>query len=1307
MNISANRKIYTYGNIMEDFKILGEAEQRDSVVLENVTAPIIIDEKFEGYLLNLLLSDTHDIKFSIKKVKLFTDIIRSIPGTVSNQSVTRDEDHQTNMPFNIYKIVACKSITYDDLYKDDVSEIRQYMPLSQFLQNWETLAKSKDILARTRIAAAFKPFFPDRSDESLSSQYLVKDEHCYCKYKGMPDDELFLKRCLGLPDPDEVVIPGYVILKNNSLHRKLSNIPVFDVDKYIDAILQLKQGNTVKVIKADGSITDGLLKQVSNKVITVEIRQESDYIFDFDIKNLNNNENFIYPKYWTDEQVLFYKGLIYNQTIACLSSKQSDNLPKMLTPSIDDFITLKSNEINTNYITNYSELSDWLKIYGFDIEKLKTNEYKSLFEHVKNVVDQLKNDTIKSSINELPVKIISKTNELNNINFYNNFTKQNNDLGYLEYKFEGKSIDSEYERFSFLSRSPDYGIVYVLSNLLSHVSKTVDESDKTTIEKHINDISNKKIKLPETPKPDLGQMPNISDRPFDIGDLYKSAEMGKFSEGTEVTIYQFPNSKNFQLSKGGIWMQKNPKMTVDPFFKDAMQFETDINALDIKKEIIQNKKTLQENIKNKIINLEKHLQAKSDKLEVPRKTTFISKERVDLIADMSEEDITNFMDNPLYYKVLDDEDSIIQQDTTKEEHVNFNAEYASEFLEASLIGLSQDGYNFLCNNLEFYNGIDALRSDLQKELQKILATQKAIEEKLSDTKTTLLQSKIKTKLEEKKEELVWDHKKKSLLITAAILSILMTISSNFITSNLLTLNPKCVMEAKNKTKDDPLQSSIYYMSCIAVTQIKLSDEDTKSTESMIRDYIDLILSDKEYLEKQIKEAKLEALEIFKQDNLTANTKTKKDIGDINKYITLFNDRVITDKKISVNDNKKGIAYDIINSEILKKIINNIPSVDDQDTIAPTCLLKTKHVETKNIKTNEILIGQYEIIALSGETSQETKYPSPPEILTCISKPESHGEEKWLNILDNETQSALSVVKARMSNAGISNFKIFSDIMENIPAQSLYLFYKTNVVGIMSKIAFDYRIDHSNIRNKVFLDRDIKITLSKIIDNEAETILLSEIRKLSLNRLESFKNYLKHIIQASCVSGKEWMDYIIKKDINILHQISTSLITRTILAVSNITDGNKTYAIEKMCSTIIDPMQQIHEQLLKAKNALFMYFMNQLVIKSNLSHIDIDTIKISKQQARIERDEDITKKMDVMDNELRSQITQMKQMGYEEWRNLVEEVTPEELDELGRDEIDDQFQDDSTSEKPQVSKEDEEAYEDNDNDDVFDDNDNDG
>ena len=108
-------------------------------------------------------------------------------------------------------LLAVRFVRHDDVSKNDPG----YMPLQTLLHNWGRAQRAREGLTMSaRISALTRPWVPDsgavNSGADGARMWMTEDDReCWMRDKHDPKT-MCLKRVLGLPDPDEGVLLGYV-----------------------------------------------------------------------------------------------------------------------------------------------------------------------------------------------------------------------------------------------------------------------------------------------------------------------------------------------------------------------------------------------------------------------------------------------------------------------------------------------------------------------------------------------------------------------------------------------------------------------------------------------------------------------------------------------------------------------------------------------------------------------------------------------------------------------------------------------------------------------------------------------------------------------------------------------------------------------------------------------------------------------------------------------------------------------------------------------------------------------------------------
>ena len=104
-------------------------------------------------------------------------------------------------------LLAVRFVRHDDVSKNDAG----YQPLSALLHAWGRAQRAREGLTMSaRISALTRPWVADGGAVNSGSMWMTEaDRECWMRDKHDPKT-MCLKRVLGLPDPDEGVLLGYV-----------------------------------------------------------------------------------------------------------------------------------------------------------------------------------------------------------------------------------------------------------------------------------------------------------------------------------------------------------------------------------------------------------------------------------------------------------------------------------------------------------------------------------------------------------------------------------------------------------------------------------------------------------------------------------------------------------------------------------------------------------------------------------------------------------------------------------------------------------------------------------------------------------------------------------------------------------------------------------------------------------------------------------------------------------------------------------------------------------------------------------------
>lgn len=1157
---------------------------------------------------------------------------------------------------SIHKLIVCKGITHDDMFKDDHDEgSRQYVPISSFLNMWGDLNKSHDVLARRKLANAFRPFLVDRSDETLSLMYLDSDQHCYCKYKGGSTDDVFIRRCIGMPDPDEVALEGFVVLRDAKSQISLSNLGTFDVSAYMRSLKSLKPGDRVTLFDQDPR--QGVVIEVAPDGTTADVqvdknkdpvRVELDRPDNVPISTLAHE----FDPVW-----------VFTRDMFAIASdpKHRDVLGGMLRPKIGQVMKQVLMSIKDANVCNLEDLRDHLwKRFGYDLDSLHTDHMLTIQRAVL--------DNVSKKPPEAAAKTITK-----------NKTVPELEWGAFVREVESTMPDQPYERFVKLTRRGDYG--------LAHVIETSQRLKQAFVPKD-SDVSSASNNSKFTVEDAKDDAPSESGRPFNVYDLY--GDRGNMTWGSNVTVKTYRSALQYQ-KVSDTWMPSVTGPITDEVIAAsyaireravALLESTVSGAIDSGSEAFHDELLLHSKAQPQL----------GRRLDVFRAVVHTgSHGPVGLAPDQSSvkdqldmdlDEIFNNMDNPLYYMAIKEEVTPKEQD--QEEDI------IGDVSQACQVQLTHEGRQFIRDNLDFYNNTDVLRQELQIQLQKLQDTQVVAEQKMTSGKKGLIdivREKVRAKMIMTEQSLTSEHRRKSCLICLALIAILMVADAEQFASDLAQVDPGCVLRAKGKMS--ALDATKRYVECIAESM-------NLSSHSAISDYVELLLRDKPDLMAKCAAAKSPPWQalvdeqseepVVVEESKRAHSKNRSSSNSASKYVSLLSGllskqhQMATKYSLTALGGRDGgsmasaIGRD---HKEMSKVMDLLQTDQSRSkstgsTCQGTTVMRRQddddlvHAKATGDRKNQ---NKGTIAALPSWTQvkdneEDMKHNAAtdvtPPVLACGGE-KGKGEDLYQNALAD-----IKVIQDWLTAAGHSYSSLLLEVINGMSGHALHGYNQGCLMTTLSRLVYGFDTDATGgfATKKQFLGRGERSSIASNTVADPDIAIVTEVRSACGKDFDIMRDPLQGILIT--MRGDDvslWTDVRVQDGGDAaLHDVSTSIVARTLVALARIDfSSHKSPDVEALCRLSSASFRFALDESPKAnvegaRSKLLEYFVRQLFVRARHGTVDMDDLRVSRQDARVVRDRDILKKMDVMDNELRSQVTQLKNMGLADWRGLVADLT---------------------------------------------------
>lgn len=753
----------------EDFKILGDVP---AVVM---TSP----SRLEGHLAGLFSQTVSDERTLKQRARTAASLFSTDDAAV---------------PPGMYKVLSGKRVTLDPLYKNDRSPALAYTSQGAFLSSWEALSKSKDPLAGVRRAALLRPFASTANANSVGSEYLPSDEHCYLRYSG--EDALHLFRCFGSANddvqPDAVNIMGYAAL--SGLERVVESPATLDVDALSAALSKLKKG-------------DALVDASGKRVVATDAM----------LQHPLTGPVWTYPASWPASHRLDAK-----QRPVVLTSASPRALLALLTPSVDAFPT---------DATSLEDLGAWLLRCG---KSRLTAADEAVLQTVlrANVDAAIKAAEAKVGDAARPRRVPGTYGP-----FFRRFAAVAPDF----------PLEAAYERLAKLVRGPDQGRLYLLSEVRERILGLPPPPKGLATALQSTQAALDKVPPPPSPPPQAKADTDDSG-PRNLQGLYVASDAGQYADGAIVTLRQYGRTTTYRLSKD-VWVPEFPAPALDVDIGERAAMAATVAALRAR---VDGDKSKSGNIARLDRDLEAAQSWKGNDDSVPRPLEVYESKAPPKVAGFylaptEDPDADQFTtaDNPLFYKADDPFDWDGVADTLVPQESDDHLETLHRIVRATNLELTAEGMQWMRDNLEFYNSAAVFRRGLQRELSKLSGTQEALERSAgwasaSKEKQRVLVGRIRTMMAEKSASARMEFRSKSLLVAGALQALLLVTSSPLLDGSPLSLNPLCTIP----TDGDTLRKAVGYVVCCLHTSGSSSGETKERVQQGVDGYVDMALKDK-------------------------------------------------------------------------------------------------------------------------------------------------------------------------------------------------------------------------------------------------------------------------------------------------------------------------------------------------------------------------------------------------------------------------------------------------------------------------------
>jgi hypothetical protein len=1013
---------------------------------------------------------------------------------------------------SIFKRIIGKLVTHNDVYKDDYDGLVEYRSLTSLLNSWIDLKRSKDIIAKAQLASLLRPFTINRADTTSTIEYLDKDQSCYID--SGTENGVKMIRCFGMPDPDEVVYDGFLIVKEED--RLLRNIvaETIDVTELLQKLQKVSTGDSFPLRYTDKETCKIL--QVENDEIEFETtngfkdkidRSQLPYL-----AKIENNDSF-------DPNDVFDKTMM----VSCGTVKDRELLGRMLNPSIAACLHVILKYLNESDVTDLNTAFAAIRKMQLNPETMTKMQYQTLVTTIESKVSAI----------EKQLKIVRNLD----------------DKPLPKPSFELTFVENFNEEMEIIRQAS----VQAAALRPVQVSNTTQKGGASESSK---------------PSPDAQETNQMTTSTIhSVYDLYHRQH--ESLEPVEIETYL--GKRRYDYDKG-VWKQR-PTGVEFPDVKSAVVQLRENTAKDSAKAVSQSTELETETLRSiprKII--------KITDLEVFKPPEIQETDYNAFMEDIHEDDLLH-MDNPAFYKIM--------MDKKTESSLSTNEQSVKKSLLLTGVFATEEGELFLLNNCDFYNNPDLLKTTLVDDMQKALLTLKTAEQRAtSEHARKIISDRFKIKLQERQTKIQQDFESRSTLISLSMLAIMVTLMDPLYIKNMDRVDPDCI-NIQNKSLS-PLDMSVSYVVCKGKVELGPDTEDT------IKNYVKVILKDKEHLEQKLKE-----------------------VQQIPKWM-------------------KQTKQVLVNSKDPKIVSKNTDNITNEPLVPRLQLQEQRELgEQSNQPTNEIVTGN-DIVKLDKKDVDSSKVVDIPKILSCGQSEEA---------LIHEAANVMNQASRWFVEEGMTNTKMIPELLNKMDGRMLQRLWNGTLGTALSRLVFE----DPNKLSSTKIVYGVATNTQKLLD--VEDILTKTLVFVQANAkddIDALKTTIKQLL--SDLSNQDSVQWIAQQEqqhgANGLKTAYMIIIGR---ALSVLLGWSASMKDKELCKYISsDTYDNVCKPLLE-------YFAKQILMHSQTTNVDMDILQKSKIEAREIRDADVTKKMDVMSNELRSSVTKLKQAGYAQWRELVNEL----------------------------------------------------
>jgi len=480
-----------------------------NLIIDRYNKSSVLKAKVANYT-SLFFQFPHVSKINIKQVKpvIYSDKLTYF---------TNDDEHSQNKEY-------------------ERSQFQKSEKLSNFISQFHSInrdmSKQSSLLSSNKLYALYTPF-ANRDDEDVATLMYQPQEdedalrHCFLEdfecQSSINDTVRIIAKVQNsknvVYDGDNVNVIGFYNLAPSSSTYANSSIKVFDIQKYLNALGKLEEGDKVLIVFNEPAFSksgQALLKQIngtvqakSDKKIVIHLSKEVLYRgsviehIDYDLLTLPS-ELFVYPSSTSTKDTIYTKQMLGTHNIIFKLPQTHkytvEEVKSFIVPTTVAEILMLGEECFKD-IHNLQDLNDWLLVpYMIDINTLTTDVHdllKYIINHDKSY-RQSSSRKPKQNSNILPY---------HNTTVLTDFAKNQAYMSLYasEYPSYDKFIDDVLNRFRHLRSQNDKGAFYFLT-LLKH-------SIQKKYKKHIVKLSDFIKDLAKTEKTLEGiELPSSNDK---------------------------------------------------------------------------------------------------------------------------------------------------------------------------------------------------------------------------------------------------------------------------------------------------------------------------------------------------------------------------------------------------------------------------------------------------------------------------------------------------------------------------------------------------------------------------------------------------------------------------------------------------------------------------------------------------------------------------------------------------------------------------------------------------------------------------